>query len=84
MSAKAERARNLRYKRPALAMLGYELILNELYDICSECETIRYAWDDDNILEAMDGEEEDFYEFQMMFSDLSAEADHRCADGQSF
>ncbi len=43
MSAKAERARNLRYKRPALAMLGYELILNELYDICSECETIRYA-----------------------------------------
>ena len=75
MSAKAERARNLRYKRPALAMLGYEFILNELYDICSECETIRYAWDDDNILEAMDGEEEDFYEFQMMFSDLSAEAD---------
>ena len=26
-------------------------------------------------IEAMDGEEEDFYEFQMMFSDLSAEAD---------
>ena len=75
MSAKAERARNLRYKRPALAMLGYEFIHNELCNICSECDEIRYAWDDENILEAMDGEEEDFYEFQMMFSDLSAEAD---------
>ena len=42
MSIKSERTRNLRYKKPALASLGYQSIIDELYIIQDECEEIRY------------------------------------------
>lgn len=74
---KAYKARQLRYKRPALATLGYAEITDELYNIQSECADVRYFFDDDRetLLNALDGDEEQEYEFRMMFSDLSARAD---------
>lgn len=68
---KAQKARSLIYKRPALALLGYQTILEELDTISSECDEVRYAMDISSVIDALDGEEEAAYEFQMMFSDLS-------------
>lgn len=73
---KAERARNLRYKKAALATLSFESMTDELYNIGSECIDIQYFMsDDETLLGALDGDEDDAYEFKMMFCDLSAKCD---------
>lgn len=72
---KAERSRNLRYKRSILEDLNIEAIRDFLWEVQEECDNIAYSWDDENILDALDGDEEDAYEFKMMFSDLSADCD---------
>lgn len=78
MSAiKAERARNLRYKRAALASMGFDSIWSELDDIREKCATIHW-WtdqDDETLLNALDGDDDDVWEFKMTFSDLEAKAD---------
>lgn len=71
---KAERSRNLRYKRPALAELGYEMIQTQLEEMQSECYEIHWAFDDDEtLINAFDGNEEEAWEFKWIFSDLEGE-----------
>lgn len=71
---KAERSRNLRYKRPALAELGYEMIQAQLEEMRDECYEIHWAFDDDETLvNAFDGNEEEAWEFKWMFSALEGE-----------
>ena len=74
---KAERSRQLRYKKAALAELGYEQIRDRLYGISDECDNIRWIMDGDidTLTNALDGDEEEAYEFRMMFSELSAECE---------
>lgn len=74
---KANRARGLRYKRPALDTLGYDAICDELYEISEACSEIQWFMDDDNetLLNALDGDEDEEYEFRMAFSDLSAKSE---------
>lgn len=74
---KADRARGLRYKRPALDTLGYDAICDELREITDACSEIRWFMDDDNetLLNALDGNEDEEYEFRMAFSDLSAKSE---------
>lgn len=74
---KAERSRQLRYKKAALAELGYEQIRDRLYEISGECENIRWIMDGDidTLTNALDGDEEEAYEFRMMFAELSAECE---------
>ena len=76
-SSKAERRRNLRYKRPALASLGYESLITELWEIRETCNDIHWFVDqgDETLLNALDGDEEAEWEFRMAFSDLEAKAD---------
>ena len=74
---KAERARNLRYKRAALASMGFDHIRNELDEMRDTCDTIHW-WtdqDDETLLNALDGDDEDVWEFKMAFADLEAKAD---------
>ena len=74
--SKADRSRNLRYKRPALAELSYYTITEKLSAISEECYEIHWAYDDDEtLINAFDGNEEEAFEFKMMFNDLEAEAD---------
>lgn len=77
MSTKAVRTRNMRYKRPALASLGFDVITNELYEISCTCSDVQWFVDDthETLLNALDGDEEAEYEFRMAFSDLSYKAD---------
>ena len=68
----AERSRNLRYKRPALASMGYDAVTDELDMISDKCSDIHW-WEDtdtETLLNALDGDEEDAWEFKMAFAEL--------------
>ena len=75
INAKAIRSRNLRYKKPMLASLGYQSIIDELYEICNNCDDVQWSMEsEDALVDALDGNEEDFWEFKALFSDVSANA----------
>ena len=73
---KAERSRNLRYKRPALAEIGLEVIYAKLYEIQDACGDVRWFVEsnDDTLLNAFDGDEDEEYEFRMAFTMLESES----------
>lgn len=76
MGSKSQRTRNMRYKRPALDSLGWEIISMELDEIIEDCQNVTYFIenDEDTLLNAFDGDEEEEYEFRMAFSDLEGKA----------
>lgn len=71
-----EKARVLRYKRPALECLGATFVQDRLQEIMEACDDVQYFLDSEGktLLDALDGDEEEAYEFRMMFADLSADA----------
>lgn len=80
MSAELTRqikARQLRYKKTVLEEFNLESIQFELSEICETCEDIRYIAEGDEValISALDGDEEEAYEFRMGFSELSAECE---------
>lgn len=77
MNTKAERTRNLRYKRPALASMGFEVMIAELEEIEEACTDIHWFvdQDDDTLINALDGDEEEAFEFKFAFAALEAKAD---------
>lgn len=77
LEEKRKKAENLRYKKAIVDGLNLSDITDELYAISEECSNIRYFCSDDEMLmAALDGDEEEAYEFQMMFCDLSAECEN--------
>jgi len=74
---KAEKAKMLRYKRPALASLGYEAICSELYEIQDACQDVQWYMEqgDETLLNALGDDEEAEWEFRMAFSDLDGKAE---------
>ena len=74
---KANRTRNLRYKRPALASLGYDALQTELWDIREACNDVHWFVEqgDETLLNALDGDDEAEWEFRMAFSNLEAKVD---------
>lgn len=76
------KARQLRYKKPIVKDLNLMTIEEELDDISYECDEVRYYWesDDDTLINALDGDEEDAYEFKMAFADLCAECEQMRVD----
>lgn len=71
------KAKNLRYKKPVANGLTLDDIRNSLWDISEACADVQYYidCDDGTLLNALDGDEDDAYEFKMMFSSLSAECE---------
>lgn len=70
-----QRTRALRYKRPALASMGYEHIQRELEEIVEACDDVAwFAGDIDTLTDALDGSDEEAHEFILACSDLSAKA----------
>lgn len=71
-----QRAKALRYKRPALATLGWHDIYNELCDIQNACEDIRWIEDSSDITqEVLSGDEDEGCGYQMDFSQLAGDAE---------
>lgn len=75
-NTRKEKALNLRYKKAMLAELNYETISNEMYEICEQCDNVRYyvESDEETLLNALDGDEDEAFEFRMAFAELSNEA----------
>lgn len=75
----SDRTRALRYKRPALASMGAEMIVSELDGIIENCDSIRYyveqADNDETLLNALEGDKDAEFEFRMAFADLTAKAE---------
>ncbi len=70
-----QRTRALRYKRPALASMGYEHIQRELEETVEACDNVAwFAGDIDTLTDALDGSDEEAHEFMLACSDLSAKA----------
>lgn len=76
------KARNLRYKKPIVKDLNLDAIKEALWDISEVCSDVQYYidCDDDTLLNALDGDEDEAYEFKMMFSDLAAECEQMQMD----
>lgn len=71
---KAYKAKQLRYKRPIARDLNLDQIRSEMWDMMSVCEDIHwYDNDEESLVNALDGDEDEAYEFKMAFSDLEAE-----------
>ena len=79
---KRRKARDLRYRKPIVKNINLDFIKQDLYDIVGECDNVRYFFEDDDetLINALDGNEDDAYEFKMMFADLSAECERMMED----
>ena len=76
LERRREKARNLRYKKSCLATMGALDVINELEEMCESCSDIVYIVEDQETLDALIGDEDEAFEFRMLFSELSADADH--------
>ena len=72
-----ERTRALRYKKPALATMGFDEINRELLDILEACADVRWYIEqgDETLLNALGDDEESEWEFRMAFCDLEGKAE---------
>ncbi len=81
---KRQKAKNLRYKKPIVQNLNLEYISQDLWDIQEECENVRWYTDSedgaDSLINALDGDEDEAFEFKMAFGDLCAECERMFSD----
>lgn len=80
--ARREKARQLRYRKPIVKDLNLQSIQEQLWEIQEECENVRWFEDSDEetLIEALDGDEDEAYEFRMMFANLCAECERMQED----
>ena len=76
------KARQLRYKKPIVKDLNLDSIKQELWDIQEECENVHWYFDEDDetLINALDGDDDEAREFRMMFSDLCGECERMSED----
>lgn len=81
---KRYKAIQMRYKKPIVKNLNLDFIKQDLWDIQEECENVRWYTDsedgEDSLINALDGDEDEAYEFKMSFADLCAECDRMSED----
>ncbi len=72
LDQRIQRAKNLRYKRPALSILGYEAMVAELDDIGDECDNVIFLLDTDKdgLLDALGGNDDEAFEFELALQDI--------------
>ncbi len=72
-----EKSLQLRYQKPICKSLNLWSIREDLDDISENCDEIRYFtdYDDETLLNALDGDEDDAQQFRLSFADLSAECE---------
>ncbi len=70
-----EHAKAMRYKRPALASLGWCDMIEYLEKMQEKVDEYRYAFESESILNALDGDSDEEQEFRFAFSDLSGKAE---------
>lgn len=80
------KAQQLRYKKPVVSNLNLDYITQDLWDIQEACEEVHWYTDSDDgtdsLINALDGNEDEAYEFRMAFADLCAECERMMNDLQ--
>lgn len=79
-----EKARGLRYRKPAVKDLNLASIREQLSDIEEACSDVHWYCDSedgwDTLLNALDGDDSDAWEFKIAFSDLEGQCDRMRED----
>lgn len=74
-----EKARALRYRKPAVKDLNIPEILAQLTEIEEECAEVHWYCDSedgwDTLLNALDGDDDDAWEFKTAFADLEGQCE---------
>lgn len=71
---KQHKAKQLRYKKPIASHMNYQFLVDELYEMQDVIQDVQwFCEDEDNLVNALDGDDDEAYEFKMAFSDLAAE-----------
>ena len=71
---KQYKAKQLRYKKPIASHMNYQFLVDELYEMQDVIQDVQwFCEDEDNLVNALDGDDDEAYEFKMAFSDLAAE-----------
>lgn len=83
---KRNKAKQLRYKKPIVKNLNLDFIKQDLWDIQEACEEVRWFTDSDDgeetLVNALNGDEDEAYEFKMEFAYLCAECERMSCDLQ--
>ena len=78
------KVKELRYKNAIVKELNLDTIIEELYNIQEECENVKWYTDSDDgtdsLINALEGDEDEAYEFKMSFAILYAECDQMIKD----
>ena len=78
------KAKQLRYKKPIVKNLNLDFIQQDLWDIQEACEEVHWYTDsedgNDSLINALNGDEDEVYEFKMEFADLCAECERMFED----
>lgn len=78
------KAKQMRYKKPIVKKLNLDSITQDLWDIQEACEDVRWYTDsndgEDSLINALDGDEDEAYEFKMAFAELCAECERMFED----
>lgn len=81
---KRRKARELRYRKAIVRDVNLDKIQEELGEIQEACDDVRWYFEPDGdgetLINALDGDEDEAYEFRMMFADLSAECEQMWND----
>jgi hypothetical protein len=81
---KRQKAKQLRFRKPIAKNLNLDFMKQDLYDIQEQCEYVHYFTDsddgNDSLINALDGDEDEAYEFKMAFADLCAECERMRED----
>lgn len=68
------KAKNLRYKKPIAQYMNYDFICEQVWNMGELISDVQWFVDDEeNLVNALNGDEDDAYEFKMAFSDLAGE-----------
>lgn len=68
------KAKNLRYKKPIAQYMNLDFIRESIWNMQEVITDVQWFIEDEaNLVNAMNGDEDDAYEFKMAFSDLAAE-----------
>ena len=78
---KRRKAEALRYRKPLVKNINLDDIQYELCEISEACHEVSYFTEDtETLLDALDGDEDEAFEFKMMFAELSTECERMYED----
>lgn len=80
---KQQKARNLRYKKPLMRDMSLDAIRSNIWEMQDTINDVQwFVQDETNLVNALDGDEDEAWAFKFAFSDLAAELEQFESDLQ--